>query len=216
MTIEEYENAEMTEGLAYITGMIFPLYKFFPKPAKRKNGKYYICGSVNHNEISAEDLAVHFKSVLRIISNLNIDIFNNTEGELKVSSKKGFSIVIDVSNNTEEQVKKILQNKVLEIEKSSENIKKEFFKACFDCRGSWDTSRHYFSVDVDRDYEKQDLMCEIFSDFGIDINQNRREQDYEKNDQLRIKSTSIKIFLEKIGLFSECRKKILIKALEAL
>lgn len=223
MTIQELETEPLTPALAYIIGMVFPLYK----EKTDHSGKKYITGCVNHNDVTDAELAIHFKAVLELVGkyNLNIAIKNNKMSDFSISSKKGFSVLIENTNTSLAESIRILTKRVTDIRDCSDNnIKLEFMKACFDGRGSWDTTLHTFSVDCDRyndnpnkvAYERQDLIKSIFDDYRISVQINRRAPDHKKNDQLRIRLVSIQNFLDVVGLYSAARLNILRKGLKEL
>lgn len=213
MKINDLERIELTPGFAYIIGLIYPLSKY-----KIINNIHYRIGAVNHNQISEEELAYHFKNanlIKREINekfNINIDLRNNQVNH--ISGKKGFSFLIETNEITSEICEILLLKKVKEISNDVFEVKKEFAKGCFDGRASWDKTAHYFSVDVDRNLEKQEIIKSIFSDLNIELNLNQREKSHPKNDQLRIKPSSIKQFLKYIGLYSQCRINILQNAID--
>lgn len=206
MIIKELENYTINPGLAYVLGSIIPYFK----KGKDNGGKEFIKGCANYNSVSDEDLAAHFKSVLHLMekNHLNdlIPLSNKQDG-YSISPKKGFSILIYKENLSDEECLAILIKKVLEIkETESFEIKKEFMKGVFDGRASWDSTYHFFSIDADRDYERQDLIYEIFKSAGIDLQLNRRAKDYGKNDQIRLRPKDIKDFIQRIGLFNVMKK----------
>ncbi len=213
MKVIELKNQDINKALAYVIGLIFPLYK-----SKKLAGKEFLLGCVNHNsgKVTEEELAQHYSAVLNLLNSDNmknvIDIKTNKTNEYTISPKRGFTALLEVDGLSEEQCKAILNKKVREISTSTRDIKKEFIKGCFDGRSSWDTTAHYLSLDVDRDYEKQDLIDSIISDFNIELNMNRRDKNHKKNDQLRVKKTDISRYIREIGLYSSCRKNIVIKA----
>lgn len=206
MDIKQFNSIELNPATAYITGLCFPLYKtisILHKP--------YIVGSVNHNSnmINSSDLAEHYNSVQKLI-NMNfgtgkIKLLSNQNDEQNISSKKGFSVLIEKNGEDDTECLKILGEISAKILASPTEIRKEFVKGCFDGRSSWDTTAHYLSLDVDRDYSRQDLIVKIIESLGIGININRRDINHPKNDQIRIKKDSIKKFISTIGLYSKCR-----------
>lgn len=214
MHISDLKSIKMNEALAYTLGLIFPLYKQIILKDKE-----YIVGSINHNygKISQDELNEHFKKVNSLLSNYmgtsGPEIKTNKTPQYKISSKLGFSILVENTGTEEIICKNILKSKVQEIVNSSDSIKKEFIKGCFDGRSSWDTTAHYLSIDVDRDYDKQDLIENIIKSVEIDINVNRRDINHKKNDQIRIKQNSLKVFYNKIGLYSTYRMNLIKNAM---
>lgn len=215
ISIDEIKVTNMTEGLSYVVGLCLPLYK-----EKEFNNKKYLIGSVNHNTVNEENIAVHFKEILGLLkkSNLNsICLLNNKNStSFSISTKKGFSVLIENTNISKAESMEILITKFKEIINSSDECKKSFLRAIFDSRGSWDNSRHYFSVDVDRNHKLQSSIQSLFRSFDIEVELNQRAPDYPKNDQLRIRPRSVNVFLNKIGLYSIERKIILQKGIKEI
>lgn len=201
MTIDDIELCEMDEQLAYVLGLCYPLYKEIEYDSKK-----YILGSCNHNKISGEELVAHIKAVQSFLkkSHLTENVLMLDNSIIKVP-KKGFSIMIEKNKPYSNIFKKTVQ----QILEANTDIKKMFIRGCFDGRGSWDTSAHYISLDVDRDTHKQTIIAQISSSLGIELNINNRGKDAEKNDQIRVIKKCVNKFLVEIGLFSECRKNII-------
>lgn len=214
MNIEIIKEQQLNRALSYALGLIYPLYK-----DKKISDKEYIVGSVNHNpgKITEDEINAHYKKVLNLIKSENmqelLELKTNKTSSFTISPKKGFSIIIEKGNLTTQTCNIILTNKVKEIRDSNLEIKKEFVRGCFDGRSSWDSTAHYLSIDVDRNYEKQDLIIEIVESLGVHLNNNRRALNHSKNDQIRIKPESLSFFEEKIGLYSVCREKIIKKGI---
>lgn len=214
MNIYELENHEMNLGLAYILGMIYPLYT-----TKKLNGKQYILGSVNHNHnmITQEEIDAHYLIIYNILKKYigenKIDLKTNKCAEYTISPKKGFSMLIENTNVPDEKCIEIMTKRVKEIKDGSDELKIEFVKGCFDGRASWDKNVGFLSVDVRRDYEMQDLIQKIIKSLGIDLNINRRSENHKKHDQIRIKKNSINDFMKKINLYSVCRENIIKNAI---
>lgn len=213
MKLNELNNLKLNKAVAYIVGLSFPLFKTITI-----DNHHYMIGSVNHNpdKIDYADLSAHYLSILELFKECfceNIEILSNQNDKKNINLKTGFSILINIDGLTDEQSLQILSSITNKILKASEEIKKEFVKACFDGRSSWDTTAHYISLDVDRNYEKQDLIKTIIESFGIGVNINRRSIDHEKNDQIRIKKDSVEKFITNIGLYSICRMKIIQKGM---
>lgn len=207
MTIREVEKAQMNRALAYAIGLMYPLYK-----EKNVKGVDYVLGCVNHNAnmITDEDLAKHFKSVMELFMQ-----FDNSKGisvkdnkANKIQPKIGFSVLFEQNGLDESQCINILTKKVIEIKDCDLTIKQEFVKGCFDGRSSWDKTAHYLSIDVDRDYERQNLIVDICKSCGIILNVNNRGEGHPKNDQLRIKPDCLHTFLYQIGMYSTYRYKL--------
>lgn len=217
MNIKELQNAQMNKALAYALGLMYPLYK-----EKELNAREYILGCVNHNpgKVTQDELNKHLRDVYKMfkecMGSSAPEIKTNKTVEYTISPKAGFTVLVEKTGVSETECIKILTQKVEEIKKSSSEIKKEFVKGCFDGRSSWDTTAHYLSIDVDRVYERQDLVIEIIESLGIVINNNRRDADHKKNDQIRIKPDSLDYFMSNIGLYSACRTNIVESAKELL
>lgn len=217
MTIDELKVAQMNKALAYALGLIYPLYK-----EKSLFGKEYILGCVNHNagKVTQNELNQHYLEVYKLFDDCMGDsapeIKTNKSADYSISPKAGFTVLIEKTGVSEADCISILTNKVIEIKNATEEIKKEFVKGCFDGRSSWDTTAHYLSIDVDRVYERQDLIIEIIESLGIDINNNRRDLNHKKNDQIRIKPDSMRYFMSNIGLYSACRTNIVKKGISLL
>lgn len=217
MNIMELKDAQMNKALAYTLGLIYPLYK-----EKKLNSKEYILGCVNHNagKVTQDELNKHFKAVYILfkacMGSLAPEIKTNKTAEYTISSKEGFTVLIEKTGVSEDECIEILTQKVKEIKDSSVDIQKEFVKGCFDGRASWDTTAHYLSIDVDRVYERQNLIIEIIESLGIVINVNRRDINHTKNDQIRIKPDSLHYFMSDIGLYSACRTNIVERAMSLL
>lgn len=210
MNIYELENYEINPAIAYALGLIYPLYK-----EKQLNDKKYIVGSVNHNPnmITLEEINKHFLKVYELfdkyIRTNNIEIKTNKCTEYTLSSKKGFSILIENTNVEEEKCIKIMTKKVEQIKDSTDDIKKQFVKGCFDGRSSWDKTGHFLSIDVDRDSQKQNLIAQIIESLGIEINVNTRGDGHDKNDQIRIKRNSLELYMQEINFYSIRRANII-------
>ncbi len=80
MTINELAQTNMSEGLAYLIGLTFPLLTDKEEIVDKFHNRKYVGGCVNHNEVSDEDKAIHFQCVLRLFAScdiLNVTIKNN-------------------------------------------------------------------------------------------------------------------------------------------
>lgn len=217
MTIKELENYPLNPALAYTLGLIFPLYK-----EKSLDGKDYILGSVNHNPgmVTLTQINEHYKFIEDLITKYMdknaLQLKTNKCDSYTISPKEGFSIIIDKSGLTRDETLDILTKKVIEITNQTNELKKEFIKGCFDGRSSWDKTAHFLSIDIDRDYNRQDIIIGLLDEKGIKYNVNRRDLNHSKNDQLRIKFDSIPLFMSIIGLYSTCRTQILNDAIMKL
>lgn len=211
MNIKELEQTQMNNALAYTLGLIFPLYK----ELTLDNENSFILGCVNHNagKVTQEEILKHYIAVCRLFNMYYGDkgpqIKANKTEEYTISPKLGFSVLVEKNGVSKNECIDILTKKVEVICNSSEVIKKEFIKGCFDGRASFDTTYNYLSIDVDRDYKRQDLIINIIEKIGLEINNNRRKDNYEKNDQIRIKPKSLNKFMSIVGLYSVCRERII-------
>lgn len=207
MTIDELQQLPINKSIAYIVGLSLPLYKTI-----EICGVDYLYGSVNHNAnmITQEDLAYHYNKVLELLnSELGVGkvlILANQNDDKNINSKKGFSILIEKNGHTDDGCIKILLQKTDEISRATDEFRKEFARACFDGRSSWDTTAHYISLDVDRDYARQDKIVGIINSLDIEININRRELNHPKNDQVRIKKVQFYALLIELTFILELGK----------
>lgn len=214
MNINELGNNKMNRAVAYALGLIYPLYK-----EKTIDGKEYILGCVNHNpgKVTQDEINSHYLKVYELFENCLGEsapvLKANKTVNYTLSRKLGFTVLIEKTDVQKEKTINILTAKVKEIKNASDDIKREFVKGCFDGRASWDTTAHYLSIDVDRDYDRQDLIIDIIASLGIELNCNRRNLNHEKNDQIRIKSDSLKKFMSNIGFYSVCRERIIENAI---
>ncbi|WP_029608808.1 hypothetical protein [Mycoplasma simbae] len=211
MKVSQLINMTINESVAYIIGLAYPLIKI-----KEINGVNYLISPINHNPnmIDNECINSHFLSVIKLIKNIPEKpmILSNNSSVAKISRKLGFSLllVLDVDILS---LHSILNEIVLRIKSSTTTVKKYFLMGCFDGRSSYDKTFGFLSIDVDRDYEKQDIINLIASEIGIFINLNRRDKDQTKNDQLRIRKKCLPKYLKEIGFLSLYRKNIIEKSL---
>jgi hypothetical protein len=98
---------------------------------------------------------------------------------------------------------------VMELKKAPENCRVQFVRGCFDGRSSFDTSRHYLSLDVDRDHQKQNLIVSIIGSLGISVDLNQRDKDHPKNEQIRIVPQNLRLYMTKVGFYSVRREEII-------
>lgn len=206
MKVSELKNIKLTKELAYVIGLVYPLNK-----STEYNNRSYLVGPINYNAIDDDDLTNHFLKINDLIKEITPSpkLYSNKTSNRTISNKKGFSILLEKNLDTK-KCDEILTNIVKEIlHHDSDEIRRYFIIGCFDGRSSWDRTAHYISIDVDRDYEKQDLIELIANSFNIELNKNRRAKDHNKNDQLRIKKKSLNLFLSKIGFLSRHRKNLI-------
>ena len=171
-------------------------------------------------EFSIDEIAAHYKDVFKLFNDCMgksaPKLQSNKTANYTISPKLGFTVLIEKTNVTTDEALNILTAKVKEIKNASAEIKIEFVKGCFDGRSSWDTTAHYLSIDVDRNYTRQDLVIDIVESLGIVLNINRRAQNHQKNDQIRIKPDSLDRFMRDIGLYSACRRNLVTNAMLSL
>ncbi len=215
MKISHFFNLGINPATAYILGLCFPKTKII---SIEGNTNKFILGSVNHNvnQITDGELNAHFISVSNLFNayiqpeDKGLIQYNNSPKYGRIQPKKGFSIVMEIDKP---DYAERLFNMVKQVVSEPDEIKSFFVRGCFDGRSSFDTSRYYLSVDVDRDYIRQDLIDSIIHslDRNIHTNINRREKDHPKNDQIRIKKESLKLYCDKVGFYSICRRNIVEK-----
>lgn len=236
MTIRQLDELAISPAVAYIVGMTLPLYK-----EKELGGIRYIVGSVNHNYnpkdlvlntpndsliyISEVEILNHFTRVRHFIRTeaLDVRLLANRNEFGSISAKNGFSILIEMGENSSEQCKKILRNKLSVISNSSEDIKCSFIKGCFDGRSSIDWNRErltngefvarYIAIDVERDDSLQNAISKVAQSVGISLNLNQREKDHSKNDQIRIRPNDFCTFHKKCTFFSSFRTRQILAAI---
>lgn len=125
MNITDLNTIEMNQALAYVLGLIYPLYK-----EKKIGEKEYILGSINHNHnmITSEELAEHFSSVNRLIEaymkETKPEIKSNSSSEFNISHKEGFTILIDRTDIDSQNSIEILNSLANKIKESNDEIKK--------------------------------------------------------------------------------------------
>ena len=212
MNIKELGDCNINPAVAYILGLIYPLYK-----EKDILTKSFLIGAINHQPgmINDEDLAVHFKSVKdlfdKYLGDNSVQITANQTDKYSVSPKAGFSILIEKTNFTKEECLGILDKKIQDLELSDDESRKHFVRGCFDGRSSFDTTTHYISIDVDRDELRQNQIERIINNVGLDVNINRRGVGHPKNDQIRIQKNCGEKFIKTIGFYSKRRTDIVSK-----
>lgn len=204
MKASEFIKSGITPATAYILGLALPLYK-----EKLLRDRYYIIGAVNHNAnmITEEEIALHFMSVNNLIEEFlpNADdclAYNQSLIYGKIQPKKGFSVILEKDVNIYSSMVEYAR----QILNKPENIRVAFVKGCFDGRSSFDTSRHYLSLDVDREHDIQRIMKDIINSLGVSVNLNQRAYNHPKNDQVRIVPQSLRKYMTKIGFYSERRR----------
>lgn len=212
MNISELESCSINPAVAYILGLVYPLYK-----EKDILTKSFLVGAINHQPgmINDEDLAVHFKSVKDLfdkeLGDSKVQITANQTDKYSVSSKAGFSILIEKTNVSKNECLEILDKKIQELKLSDIVNRIHFVRGCFDGRSSFDTTTHYISIDVDRDEIRQNQIEEIINSVGLDVNINRRGEGHPKNDQIRIQKNCGEKFMKTIGFYSKRRTDIVNK-----
>lgn len=232
MTVLELKTKPMSSAIAYIIGMTLPLYKEIEIGSKQ-----YIVGSVNHNynpkdivldtpntshsHISEAEIGEHFNIISHLFSSndLNIMIKANNNEYGSISSKNGFSILIDKDSESSDECKAILLALLDKISTCTDDIKYAFIKGCFDGRSSidWNLKKgtiRYIAVDVERNHKLQEKICQVAASIGINLNLNQRPLGHTKNDQVRIKRDDLSAFRRNGGFFSPFRSRQLSHAIE--
>lgn len=202
--VSDFINLPVSKSKAYILGLTLPLFK----QIKTKNNLVFVVGQVSHNanKIDETELLSHFRSVLKLIEedDLEFEIKDNKHklyGK-SISSKVGFSVILlDDVKDSEIKLREIL----VEAIDWDESLKYMLIRGIFDGRSSVDTTYGYLSIDVDRNHIKQVELEKIINSIGLQVNINRRASDYKKNDQIRIIKRNKELFISKIGLFSIVR-----------
>ncbi len=205
MKITDLDIDEVNQGIAYSVGLIYPLIKVVTYESKE-----YVAGQINHhgNMITDEELSSHFNQVHSFLSQyISNDLLLLGNLSNRLGNKKGFSLLVEKNDNDFIGI----LDRIVEIISNSESIdvKKYFIRGCFDGRSSYDTTSGYLSIDVDRDYNKQDKIKNIINNFDIDVNLNQRDLLHPKNDQIRIQRRNLDDFMNKIGFFSVRRIAII-------
>ena len=204
MTIQELEKAELTEGIAYIIGLMFPKQHEF----NNLESRVYIRAPIGHNasHITQDEITGHYSAVVDFLKDQNlinsVIIRPNKLGCVTVHRNEGFSILIEVTGNTPKQVSQILSKKVQEISNSSKNIVKYFIRGCFDGRSSIDKHSYYIALDVDSDYGRINLMSSILENYGLKVANNMRHDGEARAVQFRVSKQSIREYYDTVGFFS--------------
>lgn len=216
MKISEFFSLGINPATSYVLGLSFPLLKV----KEMKNG-YYILGSVNHNVgmITDQEITLHFMEISKLFSEYmksSLDmllVYNNSPIYGKVQPKLGFSVVMQIDDK---YYLDKMQKMVAELKDASELCRVHFVRGCFDGRSSFDTSRHYLSLDVDRDHRRQSLISSIIGSIGIKVDLNQRDFDHPKNDQIRIVPQNLRLFMTKVGFYSVRRDTIISNYLKSV
>lgn len=209
MKISDYFKMGINPATSYILGLSYPMLKI-----KQIRDDYYILGSVNHNPnmITDQEIAIHFMEVTNLLNQYISDpldmilVYNNSPVYGKLQSKQGFSIVMQLDID---DYKERMEAMVVDLQNASEECRIQFTRGCFDGRSSFDTTRHFLAIDVDRDHHRQDVIAAIIESLGIELNINRREPGYDKNDQIRILPQKLSRYMQKVGFYSARRHKII-------
>ena len=202
--VSEFIALPLSNSKAYLLGLIVPLLKEIPD----KGMKSYVVGQVSHNPNKIDDaqLLSHFKSIVEMCNNDQVEflIKDNTFkiGSSSISSKVGFSVILE--NDVKKVDKQLTDLLVDSINWDLEHIKM-LIRGFFDGRSSVDTTYGYLSLDVDRNYEKQDEIKNIINTLGIEVNINKRTKDHSKKDQIRIARKDKDNYITLVGFFSVVR-----------
>lgn len=209
MKISDYFKMGINPATSYILGLSYPMLKI-----KQIRDDYYILGSVNHNPnmITDQEIAIHFMEVTNLLNQYISDpldmilVYNNSPVYGKLQSKQGFSVVMQLDID---DYKERMEAMVVDLQNASEECRIQFTRGCFDGRSSFDTTRHFLAIDVDRDHHRQDVIAAIIESLGIELNINRREPGYDKNDQIRILPKKLSRYMHNVGFYSARRHKII-------
>ena len=209
MKISDYFKMGINPATSYILGLSYPMLKI-----KQIRDDYYILGSVNHNPnmITDQEIAIHFMDVTNLLNQYINDpldmilVYNNSPIYGKLQSKQGFSVIMQIDVD---DYKEKMEAMTVELQNASEECRIQFTRGCFDGRSSFDTTRHFLAIDVDRDHHRQDIIAAVIESLGIELNINRREPGYDKNDQIRILPKKLPRYMQKVGFYSVRRHKII-------
>ena len=209
MKISDYFKMGINPATSYILGLSYPMLKI-----KQIRDDYYILGSVNHNPnmITDQEIAIHFMDVTNLLNQYISDpldmilVYNNSPIYGKLQSKQGFSVIMQIDVD---DYKEKMEAMTVELQNASEECRIQFTRGCFDGRSSFDTTRHFLAIDVDRDHHRQDIIAAVIESLGIELNINRREPGYDKNDQIRILPKKLTRYMQKVGFYSVRRHKII-------
>lgn len=202
--ISEFIVLPVTISKAYILGLMIPLWKEF----RLAGNQSFIVGQVSHNHhmVTDTDLVEHFKSVVDMVNRdeLQFVIKDNSFkiNKKSISSKLGFSIIFE---NDLDDSEVLLNSILLEAIHWDDDNRKALIRGIFDGRSSVDTTYGFLSLDVDRDYDKQDIIKDIINSFGISVNINRRHINHTKKDQIRISKKDKDKYINLIGFLSTVR-----------
>lgn len=209
MKISEFFNLGINPATSYVLGLSFPLLKI-----KEVDNGYYILGSVNHNPnmITDQEITKHFMEVSKLLNEhlkcIALDmvlVYNNSPIYGKLQPKKGFSVVMEIDMPN---YKNLMFDMAKQLIDAPEECRVYFTRGCFDGRSSFDTTRHFLSIDVDRDIPRQNLIAKIIRSIGLDVDLNQRGQYYDKNDQIRIVPQKLRTYMTKVGFYSYRRHDI--------
>lgn len=207
----------LTESVAYTVGLMYPLLK-----VKNLFNSRYVVGCINHNSdmITPDEIVQHYNKIAALMSAYDITEkielkANKVREKYSISPKEGFSVILELDKETYQDVLDVFKSIVMDIKNTNDaKIKKQFVRGCFDGRSSYDKTAGYLSLDVDRDHDKQKFIKEIIESLGIkNVNLNQRDINHNKNDQIRIKSSSLGTFMDVVGLYSVRRTTIVNTAL---
>ena len=207
ITVKEFCSLPYSNGVAYVLGLVYPLFKVQELTAGSRCQSYLI-GSVNHNpgHITHEDLKNHHLSVSELLRPIDSGlIYDNSV--YHITRKQGFSVILAIGDSTESASKVLISEKVKGLQCQGLETKKYFVRGCFDGRSSFDKTTGMLAIDVDRDITKQNIIYEIALSIGIDLNLNQRGSGHPKNDQIRVKKSSLAKYNSKIGFYSTYRER---------
>ncbi len=218
----DIQNVGWNSGKAYILGLVYP--KLSIAKIEDDLDGYYLVGLVSHNanQIDETELTSHFLNVTKLIgeSELNKSILLRNIKDFKLmnrrskvfrrSGKSGFGVLLKIKtiNSDLDDFLNDINDTLNEIIKTIPSDYIDWFIAgTIDGRSSYDTTTNYIALDIDRDYEKQDILERILERSKYKYNLNKRDLYHEKEDQLRYDGSERERIINKIPLLSECRKK---------
>lgn len=227
MKYNEFINWSWSNSKAYILGLLFTRIDIGIKTDSNKN---YLIGQIAHNPnmVTNNDIMGHLMNLSELLLKDNIDINNLTifNDNIKIvsddinkgrrSGKKGFVVgfEIDIDNENLERIKNKINTDLMELVKEIPDEHINYLLAgTIDGRSSYDTTLGFISIDINRDYAKQELIRKTISKKNIGIQINARDKNHKKADQLRYSPDYIQNILDTIPLLSNARIKKIRSAL---
>ena len=132
---------------------------------------------------------------------------NRRSKAFRQSGKHGFGVLLKIINSDLDDFLNDINNDLNEIMKTIPSDYIDYFIAgTIDGRSSYDKTTNYIALDIDRDYEKQDILERTLEKSKYKYNLNKRSLDHKKEDQLRYDGSERERIINQIPLLSECRK----------